>query len=84
MIVVWVEFDDPKVKPGAQALLPPHEPTGARFVGRDRISDRVPVIDVGVLALDRVVYLFARRTHVSLGCIELEVTDEPNSNVYGR
>jgi hypothetical protein len=58
-----LEFDDPKMKPRAQALLPPHEPTGARFERRDRIADRVPAIDVGLLPLDRVVCLFGRHTH---------------------
>jgi hypothetical protein len=28
-----LQFDDPKVKPRAEVLLPAHEPTGTRFVG---------------------------------------------------
>ena len=57
-----LEFNEPKLKPGAQALLPSHEPPGAGFVRRDRSPDRVPVVNVWVLALYREVYL-CRLTH---------------------
>jgi hypothetical protein len=61
-----LQFDDPKVKPCAEVLLPAHEPTRARFVGGDRSPDRIPILKVRVLALYCVVHLFGRRAHCRL------------------
>src|ERR1700678_829445 len=58
-----LQFDDPKVKACAQVLLPAHEPASTRFVGSYRIPYRIPVVKVGRLPLDRVIYLFGRRAH---------------------
>jgi membrane-bound inhibitor of C-type lysozyme len=58
-----LEFNDPKLKHGAQALLPPHKPTGARLMGSDRSPDRIPIVQVRRLALYRVVNVFCRHTH---------------------
>jgi len=59
-----LQFDDPKVKPCAQVLLPAHEPASTRFVGSYRIPYRIPVVKVGRLPLYRIIYLFGRRAHV--------------------
>ena len=54
------------MKPRAEVLLPAHEPTGTRFVGGDRIPDRIPIAKVSRLPLYRVAYLFCRRAHCRL------------------
>jgi hypothetical protein len=46
-----LQFDEPESTPSAQALLPSNKPTRAL-----RAGDRVPVVPIGVVALDRVIH----------------------------
>jgi hypothetical protein len=83
-----LQFDDPKVKPRAEVLLPAHEPTGARFVGGDRSPDRIPIANVRRLPLYRVIYFLGRRAHCrSMHSPELtthltEMFTEDNLRIY--
>ena len=83
-----LQFDDPKVKPRAEVLLPAHEPTGARFVGGDRSPDRIPILKVRRLPLYCVVNFFGRRVHCrSMHLPELtthltELFTEDNLRIY--
>ena len=47
------------------------EATGSRFERGDRFADRVPVVEVGIQALDRVIQLLGCLGHVS----EIEVAE---------